>query len=176
MDCSPPGSFVHGDSPGKDTGVGCQVLLQGIFPTQGSNPGLPHCRQILYHMSHQGSSRILKWVAYPFSRGSSWPKNWIAGRFFTSWTTREALIYIMPSKSIHFENGKIVFSLWFFLNSSCCYSFANVWPILCDFMNCNTPGFPVLHYLPEFAQTRVHWVGDAIQPSHPLSPLFSSCP
>ena len=48
MDYSPPGSSVHGDSPGKNTGVGCCTLLQGIFPTQGSNPGLPHCRQILY--------------------------------------------------------------------------------------------------------------------------------
>ena len=47
------------------------VLLQGIFPTQGLNPGLPHCRWILYHLSHQERPRILKWVAYPFSRGSS---------------------------------------------------------------------------------------------------------
>ena len=47
MDCSLPGSSVHGDSPGKHTGVGCHILLQEIFPTQGSNPGLPHCRQIL---------------------------------------------------------------------------------------------------------------------------------
>ena len=46
MDCSSPGSSVHGDSPGKNTGVGCHALLQGIFPTQGSNPGLAHCRQI----------------------------------------------------------------------------------------------------------------------------------
>ena len=38
MDCSPPGSFVHGDSLGKNTRVGCHALLQGIFPTQGSNP------------------------------------------------------------------------------------------------------------------------------------------
>ena len=44
MDCSPPGSSVHGDSPSKNTGVGCHALLQGIFPTQGSNPGVPHCR------------------------------------------------------------------------------------------------------------------------------------
>ena len=43
--------------------------------------------------------------------------------------------------------------------------------MLCDPMDCSTPGFPVLHYLPEFAQTHIHWVGDAIQPSHPLSPL-----
>ena len=53
MDCSLPGSSVHGDSPGKNTGVGCHVLLQGIFPTQGSNPGLLYCRWILYCLSHQ---------------------------------------------------------------------------------------------------------------------------
>ena len=64
MDCSLPGSSVHRDSLGKNTGVGCHALLQGIFPTQGSNPGLPHCRWILYHLSHQGSPRILEWVAY----------------------------------------------------------------------------------------------------------------
>ena len=52
-DCSPPGSSVHGDSPGKNIGVGCHALLQRIFPTQGSNPGLLHCRWILYHLSHQ---------------------------------------------------------------------------------------------------------------------------
>ena len=54
-DCSPPGPSVHGDSPGKNTGVGCHSPLQGIFPTQGWNPGLQHYRQILYHRSHQGS-------------------------------------------------------------------------------------------------------------------------
>ena len=50
------------DSPGKSTGAGFHALLQGIFPVQGSNPGLPHCRRILYCLSHQGSSRILEWV------------------------------------------------------------------------------------------------------------------
>ena len=54
MDYSPPGSSVHGGSPSKNTGLGCHDLLQGIFPTQESNLGLPHCRQILYHLSHQG--------------------------------------------------------------------------------------------------------------------------
>ena len=43
-------------------------LLQGIFPSQGSNPGLPHCRKILYQLSHQRSPRILEWIAYPFFR------------------------------------------------------------------------------------------------------------
>ena len=44
IDCSPSGSSVHGDSPGKNTGTGCHALFQRTFPTQGSNPGLPHCR------------------------------------------------------------------------------------------------------------------------------------
>ena len=53
MDWSLLGSSIHGDSPGKNTGVGFHALLQEIFPTQGSNLGLPHYRQILYHLSHQ---------------------------------------------------------------------------------------------------------------------------
>ena len=101
MDCSPPGSSVHGDSPGqeywsglpchppgdlpkpgmeprspelqadsilseppgkpKNTGVGSHSLLQGIFPTQGSNPGLLNCRRILYQLSHKESPRFLGW-------------------------------------------------------------------------------------------------------------------
>ena len=55
MDCGPPGSSVHGILQDKNTGVGCHFLLQGIFPTQVLNPGLLHCRQILYCLSHQGS-------------------------------------------------------------------------------------------------------------------------
>ena len=71
MDCSPPGSSVHGDSPGKNTRVGFHALLQGILLTQSLNLGLPHCRRILYQLSFQGSPKILEWVAYLFSRGSS---------------------------------------------------------------------------------------------------------
>ena len=55
VDWSPPGSFVHGDYSGKNTWVGCHALFQKIFPTQGSNPGLLHCRSILYCLSHWGS-------------------------------------------------------------------------------------------------------------------------
>ena len=54
IDCSPPSSSVHWDFPGKNTGMDCHFLLQGIFPTEGSNLGLLHCRQILYCLSHQG--------------------------------------------------------------------------------------------------------------------------
>ena len=55
MDCSPPGSSVHRDSPGKNAGVGCHSSLQGLFLTQEWNLGLLHCRWILYWLSHQGS-------------------------------------------------------------------------------------------------------------------------
>ena len=81
------------NSPGQNSGVSSHSLLQGIFPTQGSNPGLPHCRWILYQLSHQGSPRILECVDYSFSRGSSQPRDQtqvscIAG-FFTSGATRK---------------------------------------------------------------------------------------
>ena len=57
------------NSPGQNSGAGSLSLLQGIFPTQRSNPGLPHCRQILYQLDHKARPRILEWVDYPFSRG-----------------------------------------------------------------------------------------------------------
>ena len=99
MDYSLPEVSVHVDSPGKNTRVGFHTLLQGIFPTQGSNPGLSHLRCILYHLSHQGSPRILEWVAYPFSRGTSRVRNrtrvsCIAGIVFTSWATWEGIYYL----------------------------------------------------------------------------------
>ena len=127
MDCSLPGSSIHGifqasvlewvaiafsmiyifspwNSPGQNIGVSSLSLLQGIFPTQRSNPGLLHCGLILYQLSHQGSPRILEWVVYPFSSESSpvpgielgiFPiqgltqVSLIACKFFTSWTPRE---------------------------------------------------------------------------------------
>ena len=84
------------NSSGQNTEVGSLSLLQGIFPTEGSNPGLPHCRLILYQLSHKGSARILEWLDYPFSSRSSRLRNWtrvscIAGGFFTSRAIREAL-------------------------------------------------------------------------------------
>ena len=165
----PHGLYSSWNSPGQNTGVGSLSLLQGIFPTQALNPGLLHCKPILYQLSHKGSPRTKErvsfnfmasvticsgfgaqekkichyfqfspfclpwsdgtryhslnflnvefkptfslssftfikrfWVAISFSRGSSWPRDWtgiswfqavscIAGRFFTSWATREAI-------------------------------------------------------------------------------------
>ena len=99
------GLYSPWNSPGQNTGVGSLFLLQGIFPTQGSNPDLLHCRRILYQLSHKGSPIILEWVAYPFSRGPSQPRNQngvshIVGGFFTNW----ALRYISTSLALGKHN------------------------------------------------------------------------
>ena len=72
MDYSPPASSIHGDSPGKSTGVGCHALLQ-IFPTQGQIPGFPHCRCILYRLSHQGSPYCMT-PLYDIPKGHNYRK------------------------------------------------------------------------------------------------------
>ena len=92
------GGFLYQLSyQGSPYGVGSLSLLQGIFLAQESNLGLPHCMRILYWLSHKGSPRILRRVVYPFSSGSSWPRNrtgvsCIVGGFFTNWTIREAQV------------------------------------------------------------------------------------
>ena len=110
MDCSPPGSSVHGDSPGKNTGVGYHALLQGIFPTQGLNPGLPYCRQILYHLSHQGSPNVVK---IQLSHGSSlyevmlfqWSWGYSLFNVVYFWPesddANEALLILRPMRTSH---------------------------------------------------------------------------
>ena len=108
MDCSPPDSSVCGNSPGKNSGVGCHALLQRIVPTQKMNLHL---------------LRLLHWLVGSLPLG-----------------------HLVQFSSVA---------------QSC--------PTLCDPMNRSMPGLPVHHQLPEFTQTHVHRVGDAIQPSHPLS-------
>ena len=79
MDCSLPGSSVRGNFPGKSTGVGCNFLLQGVFPTQGLNPALPHCRQTLYQLSHQGSpcNKLTQLQRIGLKEvGTHWTWNW----------------------------------------------------------------------------------------------------
>ena len=97
------GLYSPWNSPGQNIGVGSLSLLQGIFPTQGSNPDLLHCRRILYQLSHKGSPIILVWVAYPLSRGPSQPRNQnrvsrIVGRFFTNWALRDISTSLAPGK------------------------------------------------------------------------------
>ena len=117
-------------------------------------------------------ARILEWVSTPFTRGSFWSGDWthvlcIAGK----------LPFRPPGKPI-----KILY-VWTFVctlssgvsGSSVPFSsVAQLCPTFCDPTDCSTPGFPVHHQLPELAQTHVHHIGDAIQPSHPL--LFPSPP
>ena len=93
--------------------MGGHALLPGIFPTQGSNPGFLLYRWILYQLSHQWGPRILEWVAYPFSRASSWPRyrtrvSYTEGGFFPTSATREA--HWMPNKCQ---------TLWFALITEC---------------------------------------------------------
>ena len=73
MDCSPPGSSVHGDAPGKNTGVCCHFPLQGIFQAQGLNVGLLHCWQICDHLN-DGILSTLNWKVEYKERWA--PKNW----------------------------------------------------------------------------------------------------
>ena len=101
------GLYSPWNSPGQNSGVGSLSLLQGIFPTQGlNNKGSfevkvaqlcpTHCNPMVYTIHGILQARIVEWVAFPFYRGSSQPKDWIqvshiAEGFFTSWATREAL-------------------------------------------------------------------------------------
>ena len=94
----PHGLYSPWNSPGRNTGVGSLFLLHRIFPAQGLNPGLPHCRRILYQLSHKGSPRILEWVVYRFSSGASWLRNptrvsCIASRFFTNELSGKPLVH-----------------------------------------------------------------------------------
>ena len=101
---------VPWNSLSQNTGVDSFSLPQGIFPTQESKSGLLHYRQILYQLNHKGSPRILEWLAFPFSSGSSWPRNQpgvscrrIAGGFFTNWAIRKAQYsVIVESNSLCF--------------------------------------------------------------------------
>ena len=152
----PHGLYGPWNSPGQNTGVGSLSLLQGIFPTQGWNPGLLHCRLILYQLTHRGSPRILKWVTYSFSRGSSWPRNrtgvsCLAGRFFTNWAIREALKALKWRKFlIHcLQTGVPTFKRRACLPAQSVQSC----PTLCSPVGCSPPGCSVHGIFQE------HWSG-----------------
>ena len=129
----PCGLYSLWNSLGQNTGVHSLSLFQGIFPTQGLNPGLPHCRQILDQLSYKGSPRILEWVACPFSSESFQPRNWtgvscIAGRFF-----------IETSKSLKFQHRFYVFFYHWAIREAeyvvIEVKVAKLCPILCDSMD-----------------------------------------
>ena len=101
-----------------------------------------------------------------------WNKLWDS-----EWTEMEICSWLLPSNRLKQAravkaslNSSMVIGRKIRFSFCWCCSVIKSCPTLCDPMNCNMPGFPVLHYLPEFAQTHVHWVDDAIQSSHPLLP------
>ena len=109
------------NSPGQNTGMSSLSLLQGSSqprdPTQGYNPGLSHCRQILHQLSHKGSPRILEWVACPFSSRSSQHRNksrvsCVAGGFFTNWAIREALEQVQFSSVQSLSRVRLFATPW----------------------------------------------------------------
>ena len=107
-DCSPPGSSVHGDSAGKNTGVGCHALLQGIFLTQGSNPGLPHCRWIPYHLSHQGSPLLTISSAQLLSCVRLFVPHGLQRARLPSITNSQSVLKLMSIKSVMPSNHLIL--------------------------------------------------------------------
>ena len=163
------------------------------------------CEPINYTVRGILQARILEWAPFPFSRGSSQPRDrtqvsCIAGRFFTSRATREApepqnvygnsiktknpLKKCAKNLNRHFSKEDMQManrhmkrcSTSLVIQSVQFSSVAQSCPTLCDPMNCSMPGLPVHHQLPEFTQTHVHRVSDAIQPSHPLSPPSPPAP
>ena len=104
----PHGLYCPWNSSGQNTGVGRLSLLQGIFPTQGSNPGFLHCRRILYQLNHKGSPRILEWVVYPSPPNLPHPRFELGSPAlqsdsFPTQLTGKPTISIQPGK--HFFKG-----------------------------------------------------------------------
>ena len=143
------------------------------------------CDPIDYTVHEILQARILEWVAFPFSRGSSQPRDrtqlsCIAGRFFTSWAIREAhqkkkkkIFFwthtnpIDPNSSLFLSHSPTSLSFRKQLTDLLPFNSVTQW-CLTDPIDRSTPSLPAHHQLPEFTQSHVHWVGDAIQPSHPL--------
>ena len=148
--CSPPGTSVHGDSPGKNTGVGYNALPQGIFPTEGLNLCL------LQLLRWQVCSLPLVSTGKPLFR-------------YPLLLLRLLVTQSCPTLCNPMDCSPPFSSVQFSLVTQSC-------PTLCNPMNRSMLGLPVHHHLVEFTQTHVHGVGDAIQPSHPLSSPSSPAP
>ena len=122
MDCSLH-RFLHPwDFPGKNTAVSCHFLLQEIYPTEELNPGLPHCRQTLYHLSHQGSHIEKNYTKKIFMTQiitMVWSLTWSQ----TSWNVKssgpwEASLRTKPVEVMKFQKG--YFKSWKMMPWKCC--------------------------------------------------------
>ena len=127
--------------------MGCHFLLRGIFPTQGWNPGLLHWQGCSFPLIHRGSPGSALHIPVTFPLRISFPLDHHRASGRVPCVKRKGLIQLFRSVA-----------------QSC--------PILCEPMDCSTPGFPVHHQLPELTQTHAHQVSEAIKPSHPCRPLL----
>ena len=114
--------YILWNSSDQSTGVGSLSLLQGIFPTLGSSPGLPHCRRILYQLSHNESPRIQEGVGYPFSSRSSWPRNQtrVSCRQILYQVSYQGSPSITQSDNIYYIPGML--EIWMECNEMCQHS------------------------------------------------------
>ena len=144
------------DSPGKNNGVGYYALLQGIFPTQGLNPGPLQGRQILYSLSHQGSPQ-LPWNVDPKARRLLFDHLRLSCNFWEALAMALQALSNYPKKPSA-PRAVIKASHWHSLQSlitCCCCSVTKSCLTLHTPVDCSTSGFPVPHHLPEFAQVHV---------------------
>ena len=136
------------------------ILLQGIFLIKGSIPGFLHCRQVLYHLNYQEAVEIPS-LTLEFIKC-------LTKTLFPTENIHSWLIWVRPFSKSNFRNRFQMAAL----RHQSISQFSTVTQsclTLCDPMNQSMPGLPVHHQLLETTQTHVHRVGDAIQPSHPLS-------
>ena len=179
----PHGLYSPWNSPGQNTGVGSFSHLPGKLLNPGIKPSSPTLQVDFLPAEPQGKPKNTRVGILSLLQQSSWPRNWtrvscIVGRLFTNWavSSHERSILLLNYKCmkiiksgltlVHcitvFKFSKISLLLSVVQFSSVAQSY----PTLCDPMNHSTPGLPVHHQLPEFTQTHVHRVCDAIQPSH----------
>ena len=163
------GPSIHGIFLGKNTGVGCQFLFQGISLTQGLNLGLQHCKQMILPSEAPGKTPGKRCLADCKSCAHSL-------------TTREVGKLVAGTFSFCGDGNLCSIRMGNISNTSrglrccCCWLVALLCLTLHYPMDCSTTGLSVPHHLPKFAQVHVHCIGDAIQPSHPLmpsSPVFN---
>ena len=158
--------------------MGCHFLLKKIFLTQGSNLGLLHYRQILLRTTREAPNLPIRKCKRPSRVTYSfwwWEKletrHWVySGR---GEDEKEPVLSSDVAYARHIPHGTSKLQ-WVHLYSVQFISVAQSRPTLCDTVNCSMPGLPVHHQQPDFTQTHVHWVSDAIQPLlSPSPPAFN---
>ena len=172
MDCSPPGFSVHGILQAWI--LECVAISSSRLSSWSWDPTGISCdfcigKWIVYHWATWETSLTVREVR-KFSPAGAKEERGTASDLCSSPSSYHQIY--MPCFFPQREYNHLLPEKDNFKYCHCCFcSVAQLCPTLCDPMEYSTPGFPVLHYLLEFAQTYVHWVSDVIQPSHPLLSL-----